>query len=58
MKAVIKTKNDFVNIPADSMTENNGMIYVYNDNELVGVFDGGEIIMAYLSEKKGERNDN
>ena len=49
---VIKMKNDFVNIPADAMKEEDRFIRVFCEGNLVGVFDMGIIEQAYLTVKK------
>lgn len=48
-KCVVRFKDNFVNIPADRLTEAEGMVYVYRGNELVGVFDLGFIDSIYIS---------
>ena len=49
MRCVAKWKDGHVNIQADAMREENGMVYVTRDGELVGVFDLGWVEAIYLS---------
>lgn len=46
----------YVNIHADSITEQNGFIFAKRSGHLVGAFDLGTVYAAYLSEEgKNER---
>ena len=46
----------FVNIRADSITEQNGFVCAYAGEELIGLFDLGVVYAVYLSEEaKNER---
>ena len=48
-KCVVRFKDDYVNIPADRIEEHNGMVFVFDGEMLVGVFDLGAVDMVYLS---------
>lgn len=52
MRMVAKHKDGFCNLPADSLTERDGMVFVHNGDKLVGVYDLGVIDMIYLSDKE------
>lgn len=54
MKRVIfKTRDYTVNIEATTMKVENGMVYIYNAEDLVGVIDCGELLLIYLTERRG-----
>lgn len=40
----------FANIVVDRVTKDDSFVYAYNDNELVGMFDIGAIMVLYVSE--------
>ena len=40
----------YASLTADRMAEREGMVYVYNGAELVGIFDVGCLTMMYLTE--------
>lgn len=42
----------FVNINADRIERDDVFLYAYNGEKLVGLFDIGTVMTAYLSEKK------
>lgn len=42
----------FVNIPSDRIEKDDVFLYAYLEGNLVGLFDVGSIMSAYLSEKK------
>lgn len=42
----------FVNINADRIEKDDVFLYAYLEGNLVGLFDVGSIMSAYLSEKK------
>lgn len=44
--------DSFVNICADRVEKDDVFLYAYNGDKLVGMFDVGSIMVAYLSEKK------
>lgn len=56
-RVLIKTTTDITaNLEANRIEECNEFIKVYNDDELVGVFDIGTIQFLYKS-KKGEKQN-
>lgn len=58
MRAIVKfIDGGYVNIPADKIDKNEEWITVLNDKNIVGLFDEGMVKCAYLSDKKGEKND-
>ena len=48
-RCIVKLRDGHVNIPADAMREENGMVYVTRNGELIGVFDLGVVETIYLS---------
>ena len=57
MKLIIRYRDaggadQYVNIDADRMEEENGMIRAYESGSLVAVIDSGYINLAYLSGKE------
>lgn len=48
-KCIVYFKNNHVNIPADRLTETEGIVYVWRGEKLVGAFDLGAIDSIYLS---------
>lgn len=42
----------FVNIACDRIEKDDVFLYAYVENKLVGLFDVGTIMTAYLSEKR------
>lgn len=48
-KCVVRFNGDYVNIKADRIEEHNGMVFVFDGELLVGVFDLGAVDMVYLS---------
>lgn len=44
----------FVNISADRIEKDDNFLIAYNGERLVGVFDLGTVMTAYLSEKRCE----
>ena len=40
----------YASLTADRLAEREGMVYVYNRAELVGIFDVGCLTMVYLTE--------
>lgn len=48
-RLVVRWGEEFVNIQATRIEENNGMIFAFAENNLVGVFDLGAVNMIYLS---------
>ncbi len=57
MKLIIRYRDaggadQYVNIDADRMEEENGMIRAYESGNLVAVIDAGYINLAYLSGKE------
>lgn len=44
--------DSFVNIFADRIEKDDVFLYAYSGDKLVGLFDVGTIMTAYLSEKK------
>lgn len=49
--------NQYVNLKADDMHEDDGYLKVYNGNELVGIFELPNIKTAYRTEQVAS-NDN
>lgn len=49
-KCIVHRKDDYVNIPADRLTEAEGMVYVWHGESLVGIFDLGTIDEIYISQ--------
>ena len=43
-----------VNIRADKLERNEEFLYAYIGETLVGMFDVGVVVAAYLSEKRGD----
>jgi len=56
MRAIIyfdkNTTDKFVNIEATKMQREDDLLFLYNNEDLVGFFDFGSIHMAYLSGSK------
>ena len=48
-RCIVRSKEDYVNIAADELREENGMVYVTKGGALVGVFDLGTVDYVYLS---------
>lgn len=44
----------YVNISADRIEKDENFLFAYCENNLVGVFDLGTVMTAYLSEKRSE----
>lgn len=44
--------DSFVNICADRIEKDDVFLYAYSGDKLIGLFDVGTIMTAYLSEKK------
>lgn len=42
----------FANIEADSLVENDALVFVFDNGRLVGVFDLSAVLAIYLSEVK------
>ena len=58
MRAIVKfIDGGFVNIPADKIDKKEEWITVLNGKNIVGLFDEGMVRCAYLSDKKGKKND-
>ena len=55
-KLIAKMRDGYCNIAADSMTEREGMIFVYRGEKLVGVFDLGAVDAIYISGKEGDES--
>lgn len=49
-KCIVHRKDNYVNIPADRLTEAEGMAYVWHGEALVGIFDLGTIDEIYISQ--------
>lgn len=47
----------FINIDADRLQKEDVFLCAYNGDKLVGMFDSGTVMAAYLSEKKPDRPD-
>lgn len=54
-RCVVNLRCGFVNIPADRMEREEDVIFVYNGDELMGMFSLGSLDHIYLSEKNDER---
>lgn len=52
----INGSEGFVNISADRMEKDEVFLYAYNGEKLVGIFDVGTVMSAYLSEKNVKDN--
>ena len=55
MRVVVSmTNNKYCNIKADRIVDggDDGMIYIYSDSEIVGVFDKGVVECCYITEQK------
>ena len=48
-KCVVRGKDWHINIPADYLEENEGIVRAYLQGHLVGVFDLGVVDVLYLS---------
>lgn len=58
MRAIVKfIDGGYVNIPTDKIDQKEEWITVLNGKNIVGLFDEGMVRCAYLSDKKGEKND-
>ena len=44
----------YVNICADRIEKDENFLFAYCENNLVGMFDLGTIMVAYLSEKRSD----
>lgn len=51
-KCVANVKGGFVNIPADRLEREDSIIFVYNGEELVAMFDIGGLDNIWISEVK------
>lgn len=51
-KLVANFKNAFVNIPADRLEREDAVIFAYNGDQLVGMFDIGVLLSIWISEAK------
>lgn len=58
-RVIVKTTSDVTaNLEADKITEEGEFIRVFNDSELVGVFDIGSVLFIYKTKAKAkEKND-
>ena len=56
---VVMTNNRYCNLLADRIDSGgeDGMIYVYSGEKIVGVFDKGIVECCYITEKKGGQKD-
>ena len=54
-KCVANVKGGFVNIPADRLEREDSIIFVYNGEELVAMFDIGGLDNIWISEVRDER---
>lgn len=52
-RCIVKFRDGYANIVADSMEEREGIVYVRHASELVGAFDLGALDAIYLSDKGG-----
>ena len=46
------SKTEFINIPCDAISQENGVVYGYSDGRLVAAVDLGCLDMLYLSEQR------
>lgn len=53
-KFIAVSGNNFVNIRAEKMQYENGIIFVWDKDNLVGVFDIGLLNYAYISQGRNE----
>lgn len=51
-KCVANFKNGFLNVPADRLEREDAIIFVYNGEKLVAMFDIGILLSIWLSEVK------
>lgn len=51
-KCVANFKNGFVNIKADRLVREDAVIFAYDGDKLVGMFDIGILLSIWLSEVK------
>lgn len=56
-RLVIHTDSQYVNIRCDRIFQDTNFLYAYDGEELVGMFSIGTFDAAWLSEKRGNRND-
>ena len=54
---VVMTNNRYCNIVADRIESggDDGMIYVYSGDQIVGVFDKGVVDCCYITEQKRQK---
>lgn len=48
-RVIVKSGDDYVNIPATKMERDDAVVFVYYENELAGMFSLGSIDMIYRS---------
>lgn len=51
-RVVVKWKSGFANVEATRMVKEESVVYVYNGEEFVGMFDLGSVDAIYISEKE------
>ena len=54
-RCVVETRSGFVNIQADRLEREQDVVFVFNGDELMGMFSLGSLDHIYLSETKDER---
>ena len=53
-RVIVKTTSDFTaNLDADVIEEKDEFLRVYNNSELVGMFDVGSVLFIYKTKSKG-----
>lgn len=58
MRVVVQSGEEYINIEGDRLLEGqNGFIYAYCGDELVGAFDLGTLDKIYRSEEKKKEED-